>query len=93
MREPIQIVEIDQDFCANDFGVAPCTATGSAKCFNCLRTCQDAANYDPEPLTLRFAKPGDWISDYSEYIIPMLASVNTTPTEISVGGITKSISP
>lgn len=91
MREPIQIVEIDQDFCANTYSVAPCTASG-APCFNCLRTCQDTVNYNPStPLTLRFAKASDALNQYSEYILPFLASVDTTPTEISVGGVNSDI--
>ena len=36
--------------CSLDYGVAPCTAevgtTGSYKCYNSPRTCQDAANFD-----------------------------------------------
>lgn len=90
MREPIQIVEIDQDFCSLTCGVAPCTAAG-INCHNTLRTCQDTANYDPQPLTLRFAKPSDSLDEYSEYILPFLASVSTSPAEISVGGINSDI--
>src|SRR3954465_10733275 len=48
-REPVTILEVDLDYCANTYGVAPCTAavgvTGSAKCFNTRKTCQDANHY------------------------------------------------
>jgi len=47
-REPIQVVEIVQPLCANTFGSAPCTATGTndEKCYNTRATCLDTANYD-----------------------------------------------
>ena len=46
-KEHIYVVEVELDYCALTFGVAPCTATGSgdAKCFNTLNTCQDVPNY------------------------------------------------
>lgn len=50
-REPVQIVEIQQPLCANTFGTAPCTAsgTGDTKCYNTRASCQDAANYRISP--------------------------------------------
>jgi len=57
-REPIQLVEILQPLCSRTFGVAPCTATGTAdtKCYNTRATCQDTANYAlGTPLSLWFA--------------------------------------
>ncbi len=48
-RKPVYIVEMDLDFCTRTYGVSPCTAaigvTGTAKCFQTRKTCQDAANY------------------------------------------------
>lgn len=58
-REPVVIVELQQPFCANTFGVAPCTATGtnSQKCYNTRSTCKDTANYTlGTPLSLYFTK-------------------------------------
>jgi len=58
-REPIQIVEILQPLCENQFGVSPCTATGTAdtKCYNTRATCQDTANFAlGTPLSLYFTK-------------------------------------
>lgn len=58
-REPIQLVEILQPLCENEFGVSPCTATGTAdtKCYNTRATCQDTANFAlGTPLSLWFAK-------------------------------------
>lgn len=61
-REPITIIEIDQDLCSRTYGVAPCTAalgvTGSTKCFNTIASCQDPDNYAlGDPLTLSFSTP------------------------------------
>lgn len=88
-REPVTVVEIDQDFCQLRYGVAPCTAqigvTGDAKCYNTRRTCQDAENYSPQPKTLHFCKPGERIPD-EVYCIPSVSSVTTAPTVINPGG-------
>lgn len=95
-REPILIVEIDQDFCVNTYGVSPCTAaiptTGTRKCYNTLPTCQDTTHYNPSPLTLRFCQAN---SDFpkSLWAIPSLVSVSTNPTEINVGGANQNVGP
>lgn len=88
-REPIQIVEIRQPFCARTYGVAPCTASGAAarKCFNTLSTCQDEANYlAGTPLSLFFSKGGvaAQVVVGAPYIIPSLISVSTFPTTINL---------
>lgn len=46
MSQRIQIVQLDQPLCVNTYGSAPCTASGSIKCYNTLKTCQDTANFD-----------------------------------------------
>ena len=95
-REPITIVEIDQDFCTLEYGVSPCAAaigtTGGRKCFNTLYTCQDVANYDPAALTLKFCT-GSASFPTNELIIPSITSVSTRPTEINIGGGDKSSTP
>lgn len=92
-RTPLVIVEIDQEVCANTYGVAPCTAsipgTGTTKCFNGRGTCQDQPNYvaSGTPLTLKFCEAHSDIPA-DEYIIPSLKSISTSPTRINVGGRT-----
>lgn len=56
-NEPVAYIEIDLKACANVFGSAPCTATGSgdAKCFNGFATCKDKPNYTETVKTLRFS--------------------------------------
>jgi hypothetical protein len=90
-REPVQIVEIRQPFCANVFGIAPCTATGTAdrKCYNTRATCRDTPNFAlGTPLSLFFAsgRVAEMEIDGAPYIIPSLVSVSTTPTRINVAG-------
>lgn len=89
-RTPITIVELDQDRCSLEYGVAPCTAelgvTGTRKCFNTLATCQDTQNFDPEPLTLRFGMSHGDLPLSDTYIIPSVQSISTSPTRINVGG-------
>jgi hypothetical protein len=81
-REPIVLVQIDQDFCNNSYGVAPCTASGSVKCFNTRKTCEDAPNYDKGVLTLTFAKPQQNLpSDLN--VIPSLQDSSTAPSVIN----------
>ena len=49
-RIPTVFVELDMDFCANTYGIAPCTAsigvTGASKCYNTYATCQSKANFN-----------------------------------------------
>jgi len=57
-REPIQIVEIDVDYCTRTYGTSPCLAvlgtTGTNKCFNTFATCQYTSAFVKTPLTLKF---------------------------------------
>lgn len=88
-REPIQIVEIVQPLCANTYGTAPCTASGTAdeKCYNTRATCQDTQNYDgSSTLSLFFSK--GYVAERGvsgvSYLIPSLQSVSTSPTRINI---------
>lgn len=82
----VTIVEIDIPFCALTYSVAPCEAalgsTGSKKCFNTRRTCQDLDNFDPETLTVRFTEPS---ADLQYDALPNLVDVDTTPQRIDPG--------
>lgn len=85
-KEPITLVEIDLPSCANTYGTAPCTAelgvTGTIKCFNSIRTCQDRPNYVRTVLTLRLCRPTPGLP-YDA--IPNVASVSVTPPELDPG--------
>lgn len=88
MTEVLTYVELDIDFCENNYGVAPCTAsiptTGSAKCFNSKKTCQDRPNYNSGVVTLRFAKNTAYLPKDIE-CIPVIKGVSFTPAIISLG--------
>ncbi len=92
------VVEMDLDFCAETYGVAPCTAALNAgnphKCFNTRVTCQDPANYNRESKTYRFCDPIEGIPKLFG-AIPSLQNVETAPTQIDPGksmGVRASVS-
>lgn len=85
MREPYQIIEIDQEICSLSHSVAPCTATGEP-CYNTYATCQDIANYTTSALTLKFTHSKD---NVPLGVIPSVLSVSTTPTTLNPGGASK----
>ena len=88
-REPFEVLEIDQDFCANSYGVAPCTAdinVGGKRCFNTRQTCQDPENYALDVLTLRFCSDRVSVPLDGNYYFPFLQSVKVTPGSINPGG-------
>lgn len=97
-REPVQIFEIKQPSCSNTYGVSPCTANGSTKCFNTRATCQDVGNYNQNSTIFwRFSHALDGLniddvdSNHAP-IIPSLKSVSTQPTTINAGGGSDDIS-
>lgn len=81
-------VEIDIKFCQETFGVAPCTASGSPKCYNTRNfdcDCQDTANFNPGTKTLTFGLYN--VSYLPEAIpcIPLLASASIDPAGVLPG--------
>jgi len=96
-REPITIVELDQDFCTREYGLSPCTAaigvTGSFKCYNTRKTCQDSANYSVDShgftnsLTISFTQPRANLQAAPGEIgtlFPTLIDVSSRPSEINI---------
>jgi hypothetical protein len=84
-------IELDIPFCSLVYGVAPCTAslvssppTGTIKCFNSKATCQDTDNFTPADVTLRFAKPTNYLPREID-CIPSILEVSYTPSTISLG--------
>lgn len=91
MTKVLTYIEIDIPFCANTYGIAPCTAslsssppTGTRKCFNTPNTCQDRVNYIDDPVTLRFSfDSGNLPADIPA--IPSIAAVSFNPATVSLG--------
>jgi len=83
MTQSVAYVEIDVDYCSLSYGVGACTAsiptTGSKKCLNTRKTCQDRANFDNVPVTLRFGTNSDFDA------LPYIDTFNFSPSTISVG--------
>lgn len=87
------LVEIDLPKCENTYGVAPCTAsvptTGTDKCFNCIRTCQDRLNYSEGTLTLRLADqaPDDYytVADTPVPVVNNITGISITPAVVRPG--------
>lgn len=82
MREPYQIVEIDQQYCAHRYAQSPCNASSGDPCFNTLKTCADQPSYRESVLTLRFTQAKDQVPNG---VIPSLLTVSSTPTQINSG--------
>jgi hypothetical protein len=91
-RQPIQIIEIDQQVCSLTYGVAPCTASGPTKCFNSFSTCQDRPNYAATTQTIKFCKATSNLP-VGEGLIPSLQSVSTLPTQLNFGGGARDTQP
>lgn len=99
----VQVLELRQKRCSNRFGVAPCTATGSPKCFQTFHTCEDRANFnldgelrwyftrpgDPAPRTEALPTANDWYSPP----IPILRTVRANPTRVNIGAVRENESP
>ena len=86
-KEHIYIVEIDLEYCANTFGVAPCTATGSgdSKCYNTLNSCQDLPNFNSSIKTYKFCESRS-AHPIGLVAIPSLNSVSIAPSKIDLAG-------
>src|SRR5690349_16894829 len=83
-------VEVDVDYCALSYGVAPCTAalgvTGSDRCYNTISSCQDRSNFTNEPVTLRFAIATDYLAEAGiEVEAASIEGVSYSPAIISLG--------
>lgn len=89
-RKPVTLFEIDLPYCTRTYGVAPCAAvlgaTGAAKCFNSLSTCQNRANYAEGTKAVTFAYNQDGNPDIPG-IFPALQSVSSRPGELNLSGI------
>jgi len=78
-HEPLDRIAVDADSCANDYSVAPCTASGPAgsECYNTIDTCQDVINYVKTTKTYRFCSKHRAI--VGETDIPAIQKVTLSP--------------
>lgn len=82
-REPVTVVEMEMDFCANTYSVSPCTADGATKCFNTFKTCQDPTNYVKTTKVYRFVSSDIAMPVATLDAIPCLERINRKPPELS----------
>ena len=95
-REPLQIVEIDIEYCSLTFGTSPCTAalggtdqdgnTIVRKCYQTVPTCRDLPNINLGTFTLSFAKNQSGLPK-GTLIYPALSSVSTNAARITLGSV------
>jgi len=89
-REPLQIVEIDIDFCTLTYGVSTCTAvlgtSGVRKCYNSWNTCQAKDVYNKGTLTLRFVNPRANLPKTGNVYFPVLESVSAFSSGVNLAG-------
>jgi hypothetical protein len=79
-RTPIDVCVVTLDWCANAFGVAPCTATGTP-CYNTFPTCKDKANYSRTTKDYTFSTFGAPLP-YRTGERPYITEIDYLPTQI-----------
>lgn len=95
MREPVQIVEIDLDYCTRTFGVGVCTAALGGhvlrKCYNTWNTCRLTSAYNKGVNTLRFIQPSASMPLGQNYI-PALVSASERGGQVNIAGTDETLS-
>lgn len=85
-RRKIDLLKLKMDYCANTYGVAPCTASGAAnlKCFNTFATCQDTPNFVKTTKDYKFINYDVPVSILNDFYgcYPFIKTFNDLPTEI-----------
>lgn len=87
--EPVQIVEIDIDYCTLSYGAGACDAvlgtTGVRKCFNTFATCQSKLNFEKGVKTIKFITPTASVPKGDVYF-PALKSVSAFSSSVNISG-------
>lgn len=83
-RTQIERLELSLKFCANTYGIAPCTAAGAVgtECYNTSTTCQDRPNYTDTTRKLTICDRGGIINP-GEDVRPYMTKIDTASTEVS----------
>jgi hypothetical protein len=94
--DTVVILEIDVPFCSKTYGVT-CSAalgvTGAIKCYQGIATCDVPLEYDPDVLTLRFARPQDGLLQYGNVFPCIDGDIDTTPAQINIASMVRNASP
>jgi len=78
---PCWLVKIFLPYCANTFGVSPCTATGQI-CYYTYFTCTDKTHFSPTTREVRLCTP-NWIYAGVEGYLPLVGEVNNNSAELN----------
>jgi hypothetical protein len=77
-KEPRTLFVITADKCSRVYGIAPCIAalgvTGSAKCYNTRKTCQDPPNYNKTTVEIKLGLHGQTNPLPGETVRPLISS-------------------
>ncbi|RDH86364.1 MAG: hypothetical protein DIZ78_09345 [endosymbiont of Escarpia spicata] len=86
-RQPITVVEIDLDYCAESYGVSPCTASAATggECYNTRRSCQDLANWNGSTQTYRFIDQSSAVPPGVDALPCITGKITRTPMKIEPG--------
>jgi hypothetical protein len=79
-REPIELLVLTLDYCANAFGVAPCTAVGEC-CYNTYKTCKDKTNFTKTTKDYKFTSSKN-ATPFKTGELPYLMQADYLPCEI-----------
>ena len=88
-RKELRFAELVIKPCSRVYGVAPCTAslgvTGTTKCYNSPRTCQDPANFlEGDEQVVRWAMPTEDLPSDIE-AMPCIRNISRRPQVVDAG--------
>lgn len=88
MRQAVQFVELDIDWCSLSYGVGACPAVlgvdSPDKCFNTRHTCPVPASFASSTVTLRFGEASA-LPALAIEVIPGIRQIGFTPARINPG--------
>lgn len=87
-RFKARVMRTHLDFCANTYGVAPCTATGAvgSECYNTYGSCQDKAHFVKTSKTRSYCMQGMKIPPGETLRPYIIGSPSLNPPELPIGG-------
>ena len=82
--QPFSVLELKLTSCSNVYGNAPCTASGSEKCYNTIATCQDTPNFAETTKSIKLCSQVKNFPRDLE-LIPCIVETDEAPTTITGG--------
>jgi len=83
-HQPFSYLHLKPTQCGNEYGVPPCTASGSEKCYNTISTCQDEPNFTETTGSLKLCSKVKGFPR-KEGMIPCIVRIDDAPTTITGG--------